>query len=333
METLFLQERDVEELLTYDLAIAAVEEGFRQIGFGQAQSPPWREVCFAGKGVPHGSGPGIIQAIAYLEKEGIAVVKHFYNFGMSTLSFLRLIDAQQGTTLAVMEANYESRMRTGAAGAVAAKHLARESSQTAGLIGTGKQAKAQMEFLVQVRPIGHLLAYSVDSSEEREAFALEMETALGVKIELPESPQEVVENADILVTATPATEGVVHGEWVKEGLHITSVGADDPLKVELAPSVLARADKIVTDSEEKAFKTKQLRVPLEEGIVEVSDVYASIGEIVAGIKPGRESEHEVTVFHSTGMTVQDAALGLAIYKEACANDVGCTLPRLFALFE
>ncbi len=239
MGALLLQEKDVMAVLDFDMAIDAVEEGFRQHGLGLAQSPPWRDVCFTGKNVPHGAGPGIVQAMAYLEKEKIVVVKHFYNFGKSATSLLRLIDAKGGKTLAIMEANYESWMRTGAAGAVAAKYLARESSSKAGVIGTGSQARAQVEFLARVRPIRKLYAYSIDPLKKREEFARSIEEELGIDVELLETPKEAVECADVLITATRSTEPIVQGEWVTDGLHITSMGADDPLKVELAPFALS----------------------------------------------------------------------------------------------
>lgn len=321
MGALFLQEKDVRTVLDFDMAIDAVEEGFRQYGLGLVQSPPWREVCFAGKGVPHGAGPGIVQAMAYLEREKVAVIKHFYSFPESKTSMLRLIDTEAGKTLAIMEANHESWMRTGAAGAVGAKYLARESSSKAGIIGTGNQARAQIYFLARVRPIKKLYAYSIDPPEKREEFAREIEREIEVEVVLVASAQEAVERADVLVTATLSTEPIVQGDWIKGGLHITSMGADDPLKVELAVSVLTKADKLVIDYE-KALEAAQLRIPLDTGALKSDDIYGSIGEVVAGKKPGRENEREVTIFHSTGMTVQDAALALAIYKKACKQGVG-----------
>jgi alanine dehydrogenase len=330
MGALFLQEKDVMAVLDFDMAIDAVEEGFRQYGLGLVQSPPWRDVCFAGKDVPHGAGPGIVQAMAYLEREKVAVIKHFYSFPESHTSMLRLIDAEAGKTLAVMEANYESWMRTGAAGAVGAKYLARESSSVAGIVGTGNQARAQIRFLARVRPVKELYAYSVDPLAKREEFAQEIESELKIDVVLVASAQEAVEKADVLVTATRSTEPIVEGAWVKRGLHITSMGADDPQKVELAPSVFSEVNKLVIDYE-KALETAQLRIPLETGALKPDDIYASIGEVVAGKKSGRESETEVTIFHSTGMTVQDISLALAIYKKAREKGIGselCTALRM-----
>jgi len=299
METLFLQEKDVMAVLDFDAAIDAVEEGFRQYGMGLVQSPPWREVCFAGKGIPFGEAPGIIQAMGYLERDRVAVIKHFYRFpGSTRTATLRLIDAEAGKTLALMEANYESWMRTGAAGAVGAKYFARESCSRIGIIGTGKQARGQTRFLARVRPFIKLYAYSTSPLPKREEFAREMERELEVDVKLVASAQEAVENADVLVTATQSTKPIVEGDWIKRGLHITCMGADDPLKVELAESALSA------------------------GNLKADDIYGSIGEIVAGKKPGRENDDEITIFHSTGMTAQDVPLALAIYKKAREKGIG-----------
>lgn len=332
MGALFLREKDVMATVDFKMAIDAVEEGFRQYGLGFAQSPPWRDVSFLGKDVPHGQSPGIIQAMAYLEKEKVAVVKHFYSFSKSQTSILRLIDAEAGKTLAIMEANFESWMRTGAAGAIGAKYLARASCPSVGIIGTGNQARAQIRFLAHVRPFKKLSAFSIDPIEKRKEFAKEIEKALDVEVELVPNAREVVEKADLLVTVTKSVEPIVQGDWIKRGQHINSFGADDPHKVELAPSVLFKADKLVIDYE-KALESAQLRVPLNAGALRLNAIHGTIGEVVAGKKPGRVNENEITIFHSTGMTVQDASLALAIYKKATEKGIGLDLSEPLRMIE
>ena len=319
--TLLLRESDVQKALSVESAISAVRDGFRQAGLGLAQSPPWRDVRFNGLAEPHGAGPGITQAMAYLASERVAILKHFYSFAESSTAILRLIDASNGRTLAVMEANYESRMRTGAAGGVAAQCLARESATRAGILGTGTQARTQIEFLAQVRPIRKIYAFSVDSAERQQGFALHVEEATGIPVVLARRARDVVEKADILVTATPATEPIVRAEWISEGLHITSMGADDPHKAELAADVFAKANRIVIDSG-KALETKQVRSAFREGILTADDTFATIGEIVAGIEPGRQDDLETTAFLSAGTSVQDAAIALVVYRAACERGLG-----------
>ena len=321
MGPLFLREEDVKAVLDFDMAINAVEEGFRQYGLGCAQSPAWQDLDLSGENVPHGAGPCIGQAMAFLETEKIAVIKHVHYYAHVLFANLKLIDVARGETLAVMEANFESWMRTGAAGAVGAKHLARKSSKAIGIIGTGNQARAQVHFASRVLPANRLFAYSLDSVEQRNAFALDIESELEIDVELTSSAQDAVENADVLITSTRSTQPIVRGEWIKNGLHITSMGADDPMKVELAPSALSRADKIIIDYE-KALETAQLRIPLVNGQLRSSDIHGTIGEVVSGHKPGRESEEEVTIFHSTGMAIQDAPLALAIYRKAREKGIG-----------
>jgi len=311
-------------VLDVESAIAAVREGFRQVALGGAQTPPWRDVRFAGTSQPHGAGPGITQAIAYLASERVAVVKHFYSFGGGSVAILRLLDSSSGKTLAVMEANYESRMRTSAAGGVAAQYLARESAARAGVIGTGSQAGAQIESLLHVRAIREIHVFSLDPVERQEALAHRVEASIGIPVVLARCARDVVEKADVLITATPSTEPIVKADWISEGLHITSMGADDPYKVELAADVLGRADRIVIDSD-KALETKQFRAAFREGVLPSDRPFPTIGEIVAGILPGRQNDREITVFHSAGTSVQDAAIALAVYRAACDRGIGAEI--------
>ncbi|MFC2082592.1 ornithine cyclodeaminase family protein [Candidatus Bipolaricaulota bacterium] len=319
---LLLTESDVERALDIESAMCAVRDGFRQAALGLAQSPPWRDVRFGGSTQPHGAGPGITQAMAYLASEHVAILKHFYSFaGSPPVAILRLIDASSGRTLAVMQANHESLMRTGAAGGVAAQYLARESATCAGVLGTGRQAGKQIEFLLHVRPIREVHAFSVESAERREEFASRIEAATGVRVILARCAQDVVQNADILVTATPSTVPIVKATWLSEGLHITSMGADDAYKAELAADVYGKADKVIIDSK-KALETGQCQAAFRRGIFNSEDEVTTLGEVIAGIKPGRQSDREITVFHSAGTSVQDAAIALTVYRAACSQGIG-----------
>jgi len=320
-DTLLFRESDVEEVLDIESAIDAVREGFRQAALGDAQSPPWRDVRFAGASQPHGAGPGITQAMAYLTSERVAIVKHFYSFGGPPVAILRLIDTSRGKTLAVMEANYESRMRTGAAGAVAAQYLAKASATKAGVVGTGTQAAAQIEFLAHIRSIEEIRAFSLDPRERQEAFAHRVAATTGIPIVLTRRAEDVVKDVDVLITATPSTEPIVKADWIPEGLHITSMGADDPHKAELAPEVFGKADKVVIDSD-KALKTKQFRAAFREGVLPAGRTFPTIGEVIAGTSPGREDDREITIFHSAGTSVQDAEIALAVYRAACERGIG-----------
>jgi len=311
-------------VLDIKAAIDAVREGFRLAALGDAQSPPWRDVRFAGATQPHGAGPGMTQAMAFVASERIVVLKHFYSFRTEAISILRLVDSSDGRTLAVMEANCESRMRTGAAGAVAAQYLARPSATRAGVIGTGIQAATQVEFLSHVRPIAEIRAFSLDTHERQELFVRQVTATTGIPVVLARRAQDVVKNVDVLITATPSTQPIVEAAWVSAGLHVTSVGADDPQKTELAPEVFGKADKVVIDSL-KALETKQLRAAFDKGILTAHRMLPTIGEIILETLPGRENDQEITIFHSAGVTVQDAMIALSIYRAACDRGIGTSI--------
>jgi alanine dehydrogenase len=134
-------------------------------------------------------------------------------------------------------------------------------------------------------------------------------------------PEEAVKNMDIIVTATPSREPIVKKDWIGSGMHINSIGADAPGKEELDPQVL-KISKIVVDDIEQAAHGGEINVPLSKGIISLKDIYAEIGEIVAGLKPGRESIKEITIFCSTGLAIQDAVTAKLVYDKALKKNVG-----------
>ncbi|MEM2108128.1 MAG: ornithine cyclodeaminase family protein, partial [Candidatus Bathyarchaeia archaeon] len=137
--------------------------------------------------------------------------------------------------------------------------------------------------------------------------------------------EEAVCGADIVITTTPSRRPVVFNSWVSEGTHFNCIGADAPLKEEIDPAILKRA-KIVVDDWEQASHSGEINVPIAKGILAKQDVWAELGEIVAGAKPGRTSKKEITVFDSTGLAIQDAATAELVYRKALAKQIGCFIP-------
>lgn len=330
--TLLIREEDVKKILTFEKTLEAVESAYRQYGMGLAGGnslrhhclpPPRCEIRVEGKDLPHISPQirSVHQSMAYLEDTGMVFLRWSFRLGAKKGNMAYLIDARNGEILAIIKApNYESYMRTGAAGAIGSKYLSRKDSKIAGMIGTGTQGRAQLEFLSKVRNLEKAFAYSGRRRDEE--YAREMSRKLGIDVIACDGAEEVVRNADILTTATMATEPIVKGEWINEGLHITAIGADDPLKVELDAATLKKADKIVIDDYQLALDTKEIRVPMEQGILSGEAIYGTIGEIVAGVKPGRETSSEITVFESTGMTIAYVTINAMVYKEAIDRGLG-----------
>ncbi len=316
-------------------AIDGVEDGFRQHGLGLAQTRPRREVRIRGKDLPH-ADPRMVrvaQGLALLEESGVVVVDHILSFPDRRTPPMRvikyLIDSDDGDVIAVIDSLSILGMRTGAAGAVGAKYLSKKSSNVVGIIGTGRQGKIQLRFLPQVRPIKKAYAYSL-VPHETEKFSREMSDELGVEVSPVGAAEEAVKDVDILVTATPSTTPIVRAEWLSLGTHVNIVGADDPPKIELEGSALKRADKLVIAADD-CYGAGQMRIPIEQGIIRKEDVYGTIGEIIAGIKSGRENDQEITIFHSPGVTLQDAAAGYKAYLRARELGLGRVIPDPFLL--
>jgi len=137
--------------------------------------------------------------------------------------------------------------------------------------------------------------------------------------------EKAVRGADIIVTTTPSREPLVADEWVSNGAHINCIGADAPGKQELDPAILKRS-KIIVDDREQASHSGEINVPISKGLLSKGDVWAELGEVVAGLKPGRESKRELTVFVSTGLAVQDAVTAALVYRKASERGLGRMIP-------
>ena len=333
--TLFLTDQEVKRALSLRDAVEAVQDGFRQHGLGLAQTLPRREVRIRGKELPH-ADPRMVrvaQGLAFLEESRVVVVHHILAFPDRTSPSTRivnyLIDASDGHVMAVIDSASILGMRTGAAGAVGARFLSKKDSSVAGIVGTGRQGRIQLRFLPQARPIKKAYAYSL-APRETQKFCEEMGAELGINVLAAESVEETVREADILVTATQSTIPFVKSEWLPPGLHVNIIGADDPPKIEVEGAALRRANKLVIAAED-CLAAGQMRIPIQDGTIRRDNIYGTIGEIVAGIKPGRERNNEITIFHSPGVTLQDAAVGHKAYLKAKELGLGIDVPDPFYL--
>jgi alanine dehydrogenase len=221
---------------------------------------------------------------------------------------------ETGRPLAIMNGEYITNMRTGAAGGVAVKYLARKNSSVIGMIGAGMQATTQLLAISEV----------LDNIEEVKVFDLFPDISqryaqvMGVKLGINIHPVETVEaatDADIVVTTTPSREPVVRKQHIKPGTHINAIGADAKGKQELESSLLAGA-KVVVDDIRQASHGGEINVPLTEGKLKMEEIHGTIGELAANLKRGRESDDEITVFDSTGLAIQDMACAKLIYEKA-----------------
>ena len=326
MEVLWLTEEEVRSLLTIDDAIAAVHRAFLDHGMGKTQMPPKSYLYFS-------SHNGDLRTMpAYLEGQDLAGVKivnvHPGNQEMglpSVMALLILNSPQTGEPLAVMGATYLTSMRTGAAGAVAARYLARKDSRVVGMIGAGAQARTQLSGLSSQFAIEEVRVFDSFADRAR-SFMEDVQGLMNCHCITVSGPKEACE-CDILVTTTPSRRPVISDEWIRPGTHINAIGADAPGKQEL-PSILLKRATVVVDDLAQAVHSGEVNVPLSEGSLRPEEIYGQIGEILAGKKPGRTSDEEITIFDSTGLGIQDVAAGHVVYEKALKTGVGKRLKLL-----
>jgi len=325
MRTLLLTEKDVKQLLSMDEVMKAVESAFREKGLGHVQMPAKLYLFYS-------KYNGDLRAMpTYLEELDVSAVKvvnvhpgNRIRYGLPTvMATIILVDPKNGAPLAIMSGTWITDIRTGAAGGVAAKYLARKDSAIVGLVGAGAQARTQlMSLLSFYKKLDEVRVWS-RTNETRDAFVAEIKPRYGnvANFAPVENVKDAVEGADIIVTTTPSKKPIVLSQWVTSGMHFNCFGADAPGKEELDPAILARA-KIIVDDWEQASHSGEINVPLLKGAITRQNVWGEIGEIVAGLKPGRISPDEITVFVSTGLAIQDAVTAELASRKALAKQIG-----------
>lgn len=319
--SLILTGAEVMQVLDMDLALAAGREAFRAYGEGRVNMPPKSYLT-----LERGDFRAMYGEI-FLESGHVCGLKwvnvHPDNPGrglMTVMAKILLNDPETGLEWADLDGTYITNYRTGAAGGVAVEHLARPEASRLGLMGAGQQARTQVAAIMKVRPIREIRVYDQRLDHAR-AFAAEIEARYGVKTQAAAGPAEAVAGQDIVVTTTPSASPVVRREWVAPGAHINAIGADAAGKQELDPAIL-KAARIVVDDWAQASHSGEINVPLSRGELTPEDIYGSLGEIVAGKKPGRQDPAEITVFDSTGLIIQDLALAFAVYRQARERGLG-----------
>jgi ornithine cyclodeaminase/alanine dehydrogenase len=318
MRTLLLTGDDVRALLGPELAVRAVERAFDAHGRGETIMPPkvylplpQHDGDFRGMPVYLDGYAGIKWVNAHpnnARRHGIP----------SVLGVFILSDAATAVPLAIMDATGLTAMRTGAAAAVATKHLARSDARTLGIIGCGAQARTVVACLPLVMTVGELLLYDRDAAA---AARLASETnALGARVVgLTEAA-----GADVVCTLTPSRAPIVGRTAVRAGTHINAMGADAPGKQELDIEILLAA-RVFLDDWGQAPESGEVNVALHSGRLRREAIAGSLGEVVAGKIPGRLAAGDITVFDSTGLAVQDLAVAREIYERARATNAGMEL--------
>jgi ornithine cyclodeaminase len=314
-----VEEERLREMVGEKDALEAVEVAFAALAEGRVvQPPPMGMEVTEALGEVHVKG-------AYLWGEptfAVKVASGFYRNaerGLPTGSGLVLVfDATTGFPLALLGDNgYLTELRTGAAGALAARLLAPDHSLKVGVIGAGSQARYQLRAISRVRALGGVRVWS-PIQEEIRAYEDEMAPLLGVSVKGAASPREAVEDADLVVTVTPSRAPLLEGGWLKEGVTVLAVGADGPDKQELSAGIMERAGKVVVDSRDQCLRLGETHHAVEAGVLAADEIHAELGEVLLGRRVGREGM-ETIVVDLTGVGAQDAAMAGAVWKILGAN--------------
>jgi len=316
--TLHINEAEVRATLTMQTAIDAVEEISRKQSTGEVVVHPRRRFELPGGGFFH--------YMAAADYAGGYVAMKQYTYSRGKVRFLvPLYSMATGDLLAMIEADYMGQLRTGAATGVATKFLSRTESRVAAIIGTGGQARTQLEAIAAVRKLESVRAYGRDQAR-RGKFADEMSERLGVEVRPSESASEAVRGADIVTTATTTSLPIVHGADLAHGVHLNAIGANHANKRELDEEAVASADVIVVDSIEQSRQEAGDLIIAFHGDETCWTGVKRLSEVVSGKTPGRSRDSEVTLFKSNGIASWDLAVAVKVYAAAREKGLGRELP-------
>ena len=319
---ILLSRSEVEKLLTIEECIEAVERAFVQYASGGIAAPP-------GILGTHLAGGGFHVKTAVLGTDRVYyAAKINANFpgnpdrlGLPAIQgVIGLFDAVSGQPLCLLDSIEITTLRTAAASAVAARHLARTNADTVAVYGCGNQGRANLRALAIVRPIRRVFALDQDR-RRREEFSQPMSRELSIAVEATDDVVSALSSSSICVTCTPSRQPIFPLAAIRPGHFIAAVGADSPVKWEIDPRVLAES-RVVTDITAQAATIGDLHHAIDAGLMSEADVYAELGEVCAGSRPGRTTEEDVFVFDSTGTALQDVAAAALVFERAASREVG-----------
>lgn len=330
MKTLLLKKEEVSRLICINEVIATVEEAYKAFNSGLVEQPD-----YIGMHLPPPRGEIDFKLGYYKANEVISMkassggfidnpTAHGVPNGMGTIL---LFDARSCALICVMDGSLITGLRTGAAGAVSVKALARKNAKKIASIGTGNQARMQIRAINEIMKIEEIHAWD-SHPDTLSKYKTDIESEFGIPVIMANSKKEAVEQADILITTTRGKGSLVEADWVKPGTHIVAIGTDQQGKQELDPEIFRHA-KIVVDSMAQCTEKGETWHPLNKNIITQDDIHGEIGEVLLGKKTGRENDEEVTIFDSTGMAIQDNTTSSKIYSNALERNVG----TFFEFFE
>ncbi|HEV2115760.1 MAG TPA: hypothetical protein VGR48_07035 [Terriglobales bacterium] len=325
-DVLILREPEIRALLDPAALIRAMEQAFAAYATGKAQLPPVINLE-----VPEHEGEVHIKTghLSGGPYYAVKIASGFYDnaaLGLPSSNGMVLVfDSRTGAPAAfLLDNGFITDFRTAAAGALAAKYLARNKVRTVAVIGSGAQARYQLRLLPLVRSFHEARVWG-RNLDKAKACVQEL-SRLGIggqpSFAVANSVEQAVRDADLVITVTASREPLVRAEWLAPGVTVIAVGSDGPDKQELDVGVLARADRIVADSLSQCLRLGEIHHALQHGAIKKEKVGAELGELAAGLKPGRQSDKELIVCDLTGVGVQDVAAASLVMERALAAGAG-----------
>jgi ectoine utilization protein EutC len=323
-EITILSEIQLQQCIGLDSeAIEAVEGAFTALASGKVIMPPILRLDIEEH---HGEIDVKTAYIPGLDSFAVKMSPGFFNnpkIGLpSTNGLMTLFSAHTGLVEAMLLDNgYLTDVRTAAAGAIASKYLANEQIDTVGVIGTGSQARFQVEALKLVREFSTVLVWGRDA-DKAAACAKDIADSLGVDAGPCAEVGDVVAASQIVITSTPSTEPLIHSQMLHPGLHITAMGSDAEHKNELDTRIIADCDTFVCDTRAQSAKLGELHHAIDAGVVAADVAVAELGQIITGDATGRQSTDDVTVCDLTGTGAQDTAIARLAFQKAQVAALG-----------
>lgn len=323
--TRILTNADVSKILSFELVIKAVEEAFKFYSNNKVKLAPVVSIE-----VKNANGEVDIKSGYDQENEliGTKIASGYWhnpeNYSLpSSLATIVLQSGQTGVPMAIIEASSITNMRTGAAGAISAKYLARSDSKKIAVLGTGTQAMMQILALAKIFNIEVVKVWG-RNPEKAFKYIERMQSRSTATFTQSDTPKECINDADIIITTTGSKAPLIQKDWVQAGTHIVCIGADMEGKQEIDER-LFKISKVVVDSLAQCSKRGELQHAIQKQIIVEKDIYAELGEIILGHKKGRQSSNEITIFDATGLSIQDISVAKEVLKTAEELNLGFVL--------
>lgn len=327
MKIIVLKEEDIKQIFTMKDAIKASKDALELYSRGNSNIPLRTNIDIEKENGQSLYMPGYVSGIDALGVKLVSVYKDNFEKGLDSISSMMLLkNHETGEVCSIMDGTYLTKLRTGAVAGAATDILARKDSSIFALFGTGGQAKAQLEAILNVRNIREVRVYGRNKEKALNfinEIKREFHDKFKFKIIVVETPEEALDNADIITSVTTATKPVFDGKLVRKGAHINGMGSYTPQMQEIDSYILSNADKIFLDTRHGVLnESGDFIIPINQNKFSESDVSGELGEVIMGKVPARENDSEITFFKSVGSAVLDLVTAKRIYEKALEVGIG-----------